>query len=257
MALTVRRRSLLRVGGLTAFGAATGVAGFALRGTDTARPGWDVRHPVADNAGWTGQTAPVTPPRHTPAAALRRLVDGNARFATGQPSRPHQDPNRRGQLTDGQDPFAVVVGCADSRVPAEIVFDQGLGDLFVCRTAGHVIDRAVLGSIEYAVEHLHTPLVMVLGHESCGAVKAAVDTLHGRYDPPGNVKALVERVLPAVITAERTGRNVLSEAVAENVRQSVTLVGEQSRLIAAAAAAGQCRVVGAVYDLDRGLATLV
>src|SRR5438105_3479472 len=122
-------------------------------------------------------------PVPTPAAALDRLKDGNGRFAADKPAARKTDAKRRAELAAGQHPFAVVLTCADSRVAPELVFDAGLGELFVLRVAGNIADPAVVGSIEYAVEHLHTPLIVVLGHESCGAVAAALDGAKLPGDP--------------------------------------------------------------------------
>jgi carbonic anhydrase len=195
-------------------------------------------------------------PRPTPEEALDRLITGNQRFAAGAPSRPNQDGHRRDLLTNGQEPFAVVLGCADSRVPAELVFDQGLGDLFVCRTAGPVVDHAILGSVEFAVEHLHVPLIVVLGHERCGAVTAAAQMAAGAYEPTGAVRDLVERVLPVAMIAAREGgspEEQISRAVALNVQRVIDVLLDRSRLLTDAVADGSVGLVGAVYELDGGL----
>jgi len=202
------------------------------------------------------QQESAPPPRPTPDEAVARLIAGNARFAAGKPSRPNQDGHRRDLLTGGQEPFAVVLGCADSRVPAELVFDQGLGDLFVCRTAGPVVDHAVLGSVEFAVEHLHVPLIVVLGHERCGAVTAAIQMAAGEYGPTGAVRDLVERVLPVAMTAAREGGSTaeqVSRAVALNVQRVIAVLLDRSRPLTDAVADGSVGLVGAVYELDGGL----
>ena len=135
----------------------------------------------------------------TPRSAWKALKEGNERFVAGQPAHPSQSVEHRARLAAGQQPNAVVFGCADSRVAAEIIFDQGLGDMFVVRTAGHVIDSAVLGSIEYAVTVLGVPLIVVLGHDSCGAVKATLTALDDGVVPGGYVRDLVERVTPSIL----------------------------------------------------------
>src|SRR6266508_220452 len=127
-----------------------------------------------------------------PAAAVAELRAGNDRFVTGTPMHPNQDSERRAALAGEQTPFAVVFGCSDSRLAAEIIFDRGLGDLFVVRTAGHTVGAEVLGSIEYAVTILNAPLVAVLGHNSCGAVQVSRDVLAGAAAPSGNLRAVVE-----------------------------------------------------------------
>jgi carbonic anhydrase len=197
------------------------------------------------------------PLRPTPDEAFSLLVEGNARFAENTPARPNQDEPRRSQVISGQAPFAAVLGCADSRVPAEIVFDQGLGDLFVCRTAGPVVDQAILGSIEFAIAYLHVPLIVVLGHESCGALKAAADTAAGTLEPIGAVRDLVERVLPMSLQAIREGgsaKQQLTRAIELNVVRVQQLLIERSRVVANAVADGSVKVVGAVYELDGGKA---
>ncbi len=144
-------------------------------------------------------------PDTSPATAWKALKEGNERFVAGRPEHPSQSVEHRASLADGQRPTAVVFGCADSRVAAEIIFDQGLGDMFVVRTAGHVIDSAVLGSIEYAVTVLGVPLIVVLGHDSCGAVQATLKALDDGVIPRGYVRDLVERVTPSVLTAAARG----------------------------------------------------
>jgi carbonic anhydrase len=186
-----------------------------------------------------------------PAGALRALLEGNARFVEGRPEHPNQDVGRRTELKGGQAPFAVVFGCSDSRVAAEIIFDRGLGDLFMVRTAGHVVDSAVLGSIEFAVGKLGVPLVLILGHDSCGAVTAAAAAAESGEMPAGYVRDIVERITPAVVATRAAGGG-FDDIVAENVRQTASLLRERSPLLAELADAGRCRVVGVVYDLADG-----
>jgi carbonic anhydrase len=192
----------------------------------------------------------VTAPSHTdPAAALLALLEGNSRFVDGRPEHPNQDVHRRAELQAGQAPFAVVFGCADSRVAAEIIFDRGLGDLFMIRTAGHVVDSAVLGSVEFAVEELGVPLVLILGHDSCGAVTAALTAVRSGEMPRGYVRDIVERIAPAVMASKNGG---IDDIVAENVRQTASLLLERSPILARQVDSGRCRVVGVVYDLADG-----
>jgi carbonic anhydrase len=186
-----------------------------------------------------------------PDGALRALVEGNTRFVEGHPQHPNQDVHRRQELAAGQAPFAVVFGCADSRVAAEIIFDRGLGDLFMVRTAGHVVDAAVLGSIEFAVEHLGVPLVVILGHDNCGAVTATANSVASGTIPTGYVRDLVERLSPAVIATKAAGGG-LDEMIAESVRQTGSLLLERSPLLTERVREGRCRIVGVVYDLADG-----
>ena len=196
--------------------------------------------------------APPTQP--TPDAAWQALAQGNARFVTGEPAHPGQDSTRRAQIRDGQTPFALIFGCSDSRVAAEIVFDQGLGDLFVVRTAGHVIDDAVLGSIEYGVDVLEIPLVIVLGHNSCGAVTATVESYISGTMPRGFVRPLVERIIPSVLAGRRRGLEEVDEFVAEHVDQTCDHLLETSQSVRAAVESGRTAVVGLTYSLSEGTA---
>ena len=193
----------------------------------------------------------------TPAQAWAKLARGNERFVAGQYSHPHQDAARRDSLTGGQTPFAVFFGCADSRVAAEIIFDRGLGDLFVVRTAGHVIDPGVLGSIEFGVAVLDIPLVVILGHDSCGAVSATVNAVRDGVLPGGYIRDIVERVTPSVLAARQAGMSSPDEIEAEHVRHTLHLLTERSRLIGDRVDSGQLAVVGATYNLGDGRARIV
>ena len=195
----------------------------------------------------------------TPAAAWAELVRGNAHFVAGDPPTGDTSPARRAAISGGQEPFAMVFGCSDSRVSAELVFDQGLGDLFVVRTAGHVTDAGVLGSIEYGVAVLGIPLVVVLGHDGCGAVGATLDVLDGAPMPQGYVRDVVERVTPSVLSARRLGGGSATpeEVLVEHVRQSVDQLARRSVVVAEAVAAGRCAVAGVVYALTDGEARVV
>ena len=193
----------------------------------------------------------------TPAQAWAKLARGNERFVAGQYSHPHQDAARRDSLTGGQTPFAVFFGCADSRVAAEIIFDRGLGDLFVVRTAGHVIDPGVLGSIEFGVAVLDIPLVVILGHDSCGAVSATVNAVRDGVLPGGYIRDIVERVTPSVLAARQAGMSTPDEIEAEHVRHTLRLLTERSRLIGDRVDSGRLAVVGATYNLGDGRARIV
>lgn len=189
----------------------------------------------------------------TPAQAWAALRDGNDRFARDEMAHPSQGIGRRGELRDAQHPFAVVFGCSDSRVAAEIVFDQGLGDIFVVRTAGHVLDASVLGSIEYGVEIAGASLVVVLGHNSCGAVLAAARALEHGELPPGLVRAVVDRVIPSIVGLTSTDRaaSVADPALlgTEHVRHTVRMLAAYSRALSDAVQEGRCAIVGLEYDL--------
>jgi carbonic anhydrase len=194
--------------------------------------------------------APDTGRPSTPAEALAMLLAGNQRFVIGTSEHPQQDAGTRAAVAPQQRPFAVLLGCSDSRLAAEIIFDQGLGDLFVVRTAGHVLGPEVLGSIEYAVAALDVPLVVVLGHDSCGAIAAALEAVEHGSTPPGFIRDVVERVMLSVLAVRG---DIDPEAAAqEHIRYTVQLLTHRSTLIAARVAAGDCGVVGLSYKLAEG-----
>ncbi|WTL15450.1 carbonic anhydrase [Kribbella sp. NBC_01505] len=193
----------------------------------------------------------------SPKKALDLLLSGNRRFVTGEPEHPNQDSVRRAEIAPGQQPFAVLFGCSDSRLAAEIIFDRGLGDLFVVRTAGHVIGAEVLGSIEYGVEVLGCPLVVVLGHDSCGAVGAACDALDNGTVASGYVRDIVERVTPSILAARAAGRTEPDEIIAAHVGHTVDLLLERSRALTERVEAGEVAVVGLSYRLVDGSARIV
>ncbi|MGV0744283.1 carbonic anhydrase [Mycolicibacterium sp. XJ870] len=191
-------------------------------------------------------------PNSNPVAAWKALKEGNERFVAGEPQHPSQDIARRASLRHAQKPTAVVFGCGDSRVAAEILFDQGLGDMFVVRTAGHVIDNAVLGSIEYAVSILEVPLIVVLGHDSCGAVKAAITALDDGQVPGGYVRDIVERVTPSILMGRHAGLTRVDEFEAWHVKETVAQLQMRSSAIASGLSAGTQAIVGATYHLADG-----
>jgi len=184
----------------------------------------------------------------TPDSALAELKDGNAHHAGHRYKHPHETAERLRQLASGQHPHAEVLSCADSRVPPEILFDQGLGDLFVVRVAGNVVSDTELGSLEYGAEHLHVPLLIVLGHQRCGAVTAAVEG----GEVPGHISALTELLRPAV---EKT-RGMPGDRVENAVRANVEMVVKQLRtsgpVLEKLVSRGELKVVGAIYSLDTG-----
>ncbi|WP_042381989.1 carbonic anhydrase [Streptacidiphilus melanogenes] len=193
----------------------------------------------------------------TPEESLRTLLAGNRRFVGGSPEHPNQDAARRAATVPTQRPFAVLFGCSDSRLAAEIIFDRGLGDLFVVRTAGHVMGPEVLGSIEYGVAVLDSPLVVILGHDQCGAVAATCEALDGAAPAPGFIRDVIERVTPSVLAAHAAGIESRDAIVEEHIRQTVDLLLDRSRVLAAAVDAGRTAVVGLSYRLADGTARLV
>ncbi|GAB2958172.1 carbonic anhydrase [Saccharothrix stipae] len=211
--------------------------------------------PAAAEGGGPPRKAP--PPEATSLdaeGAWRKLAEGNHRFVTGHQTHPHESLRWRESLVAGQHPFAVVLGCADSRVPPELVFDTGLGDLFTIRAAGEVLDNSVLGSIEYAVEHLGVPLVVVLGHAKCGAVSATVDVVRGRSAVSGDVSVLVRSIEPAVLStpADADEARFLAAAVDNQAKRVASLMLERSVTIRTAVQHHGVRVVAASYQLVTG-----
>ncbi|MCW3062193.1 MAG: mtcA2 [Capsulimonas sp.] len=189
----------------------------------------------------------------SPDAVWHTLAAGNLRFVVGHPAHPHQTVLRREELAKAQHPIAIIVGCSDSRVPPELVFDQGLGDLFIVRVAGNVVDDAALGSIEYGVEHLGATLIVVLGHEKCGAVSAAISSPHA----PGHVDALVQAIQPAVHVARTEKGDLVDNAVRENVKRVVLELNNSKPILAEFVHSGHLKIAGARYDLDTGHVEIV
>jgi len=199
-------------------------------------------------------------PALSPAAALQRLMDGNARYVAGRPVHPNLSAERRRSLAAGQHPFATILACADSRVGPELIFDQGLGDLFVIRVAGNVVDDVVLASIEYSVIHLGSPVVMVLGHARCGAVIATAEALAGKAgdeDRDTKIAALADLIAPAVRAVPAAAPDKVDAAVLANARRGAHLILTTSPPLAARARDGQLQIVSARYDLDDGRVTHV
>jgi carbonic anhydrase len=194
---------------------------------------------------------------YTPASAFAALLDGNGRFVRGERVHPNQDADHRAAIAPAQRPFAVVFGCSDSRLAAEIIFDRGLGDLFVVRTAGHVSGPEVLGSIEYGVALLEVSLVVVLGHDSCGAVTAAADADRLGHSPAGYLGDVVDRVTPSVLAARAAGLSTVDEFVDEHIRRTARFLLGRSTLLAAKVGQGQCAVAGLSYRLIDGTVRLV
>ena len=197
-------------------------------------------------------------PTTRPAKVWTAMLDGNARFMAGEPQHPHQDVERRELVAEGQAPSAAIFGCSDSRLSAEIIFDMGLGDAFVVRNAGQVVSDSALGSLEYAVAVLHVPLILVLGHDSCGAVAAAIGSQAEDAEPlPPHIANLIAPIVPAVRrvvgdgTVDPTAVDA-SEVGREHLRDTVAELLSQSEIISSAVAENTLAVVGANYRLAEG-----
>jgi len=204
----------------------------------------------------SGSAAQPAPQMPTASEVIARLKQGNRRFATHHQKHPDQNGKRIHQLATGQHPIACILACADSRVPPEIIFDQGLGDLFVVREAGHVADDATQGSLEYALEHLKTPVIVVLGHESCGAVTAALDVTDAHQRAEGEVQKLVEDIRPAILKVGKHGSHDdrVARGVTENVKLAIRQLNRDP-MITEALKKGTVKIIGGVYDLHTGRIT--
>lgn len=189
----------------------------------------------------------------TPDAALRQLLDGNKRFMSASLTHPNQDDTRRISLESGQAPFAAVLACADSRVPPEVLFDQGLGDLFVVRVAGNIINDQLLGSLEYAAAHLDTSLILVLGHTNCGAVGAVA----AGAELEGHIASLAPAIQPAVDKVKEQEGNLTDNAAREVARMTADQLRSSEPILANLIKEGKLDVVPAFYDLESGEVTLL
>jgi carbonic anhydrase len=197
--------------------------------------------------------------KRDPNSVLAQLLDGNKRFVEGKLAHPGRKPEDFAPLAEGQAPLAVIVGCADSRVAPELIFDQGVGDLFVVRVAGNVIDGAgasVKGSIEYAIAELGVRLVMVLGHSKCGAVKAAIAHIDANDALPGSIGPLVDIIKPAVSAMKGKPGDKLDNVIRANVEWGVERLKGLEPILAGAITKGELKVVGGVYDLRSGKVTV-
>ncbi len=188
----------------------------------------------------------------TPDEALDYLLEGNRRFVAGQADHPNQDAARRASSANSQRPFAVLFGCSDSRVAAEIIFDRGLGDLFVVRTAGHLVGTEVLASVEYGAAVLDVPLVVVLSHDSCGAVGAALEAHESSVTPPGNLRSIVERLTPEILAARAQGITDADEVARFHGLATARNLLEQSALLRERVEAGVCGIAVLAYRLVDG-----
>jgi carbonic anhydrase len=192
----------------------------------------------------------------TPDQALARLVEGNKRYVQGVAKR-HDFVAEREALVGGQNPFAGILGCADSRIAPEYAFDTARGDLFVVRVAGNFLNLDNLASFEYAVEVLKTPLLLVLGHEACGAVKSTISSIQDRTTLPGHLPSLVASLTPAVTAATGRPGNLLENSIEENVKSNVEKLRTATPLLDAAVSAGRVKVVGGIYRLGTGQVDLI
>lgn len=189
--------------------------------------------------------------------ALQKLMDGNKRFVSGSLTQKDLSAKKREELAKGQKPFATVLTCSDSRVPPELLFDQGLGDVFVVRVAGNVVDPIALGSIEYAAEHLGSPLVLILGHSKCGAVKATLDE---KGKPEGNIGKIEKKIMPAVDTARKKGGTqdeILETAIKENVKNVYADIMKNSKIIPHLVEEGKLTIVAGEYDITTGKVEMI
>ena len=184
---------------------------------------------------------------------LQKLIEGNKRFVSGKPVHPDETLERLRELKKGQHPFAIVVSCSDSRVPAELVFDQGLGDIFSIRTAGNVIGDYELGSIEYAVEHLDCKLIVVMGHKSCGAVKAFIDS-NGHYEHDDHIKKIIEYIQNEQEEKKLANEDKLSidNAINANVQHGVAFLKTAEPILKEFHDKKKITIIGAVYDIETG-----
>ncbi|MQA88230.1 MAG: carbonic anhydrase [Streptosporangiales bacterium] len=244
------RRRFLRTTGIVVGG---GVGLFSLAGSVGGSLGGAAVTSMAGTAG-PGDACAVP----SPARALDRLLRGNARWVAGELRHPHQSVERREAQAAGQCPLATVVTCIDSRVSPEVLFDAGIGDLFVVRTAAHVLDDIATGSVEYGPHELGTPLILVLGHGRCGAVTAAVEAIRDRSKLPGHLQTIVEAVRPAYESACRPEptRDCVDRTIHAHTRRTV---GELRRdpLLASSVEKGRLRIVGGYYALDTGRVSLL
>ncbi len=184
---------------------------------------------------------------------VQKLVEGNKRFYSSKQIYPNQDLQRREELTKGQKPFAVIIGCSDSRVSPEVIFDQGLGDLFVVRVAGNIVDAVSLGSIEYAAEHLGTRLIMVLGHSKCGAVTATVQGGHA----PGHIINIVDAIKPSIEKAKGRPGDLTDNTIRENARSVADQIRNSAPILSEMYKNGKIEVVSAYYDIDTGMVEIL
>jgi len=212
---------------------------------------------LASAAGAKEMKAPPKPQNVlTPAASLERLRKGNARYVEGVSLR-HDFRHEREALAGGQNPYAAILSCADSRIAPEYAFDSGRGDLFVCRVAGNFANSESVASLEYAVAELGTPLILVLGHDACGAVSATIKSLKDNTTLPGHLPSLVEGIAPAVKAVSQQAGDTLANAIRQNVIDNVAKLSSATPILSAAVAQNRLKVVGGIYRLADGRVEMV
>jgi len=192
----------------------------------------------------------------SPDASLKRLIEGNARYVQGV-SRRHDFKHEREALVGGQNPYAAILSCADSRIAPEYAFDSGRGDLFVCRLAGNFASDETVASMEYAVAILNTPLILVLGHDRCGAVDATIKSLKDNKPPPGHIPSLIAAIAPAVKATSQQGGDALANATRQNVIDNVNKLKSATPILNSAVEQNKLKVVGGIYRLDTGRVDLL
>ncbi len=236
----VGRRHILKLAGVAGFGIAT----YSIL--------WDTQQALSSQT-IVADVHPVNPNPVSPDVALRRLLDGNKRFVQQKRNHPDQALQHLQLVAKAQNPFASILGCSDSRVPAEIVFDQGLGNLFVVRVAGNVVSDLVTGSLEYSTTVLGSQLILILGHRRCGAVAAAI-----KNEPlPGKIGFVVEGIKPALERVRLTTGDIQENAVLANIQYQVEQLPKKSTILAKLVSVGKLKIVGACYDLDTGKVTVI
>ncbi len=193
----------------------------------------------------------------TPDQVLQQLLDGNKRYVQSASTHPNLSAEGRMALAAGQSPMAVILSCIDSRVPPEIVFDQGLGNMLVGRTGGNVVDDTQLGGIEFGITTYSTPLVVIMGHQRCGAIEAAVDTINSGSQAPGHIAALVDLLEPAVTIAAPQSGDQVDNTVRANIQLGAGRIRDAHPIIAEAIASGSLKVVGMYYSLDTGMVEVI
>jgi carbonic anhydrase len=212
---------------------------------------------LADAAGAKEAKTPPKPQNVlSPDAALKRLMDGNLRYVEGV-SRRHDFKHEREALVGGQNPYAAVLSCADSRIAPEYAFDSGRGDLFVCRVAGNFANDDTIASMEYALAVLGAPLILVLGHDSCGAVDATLKSLKDGKPPPGHIPSLVAAIAPAVKASSQQSGDALDNAIRQNVIDNVAKLESATPILSAAVEQNKLKVVGGIYRLASGKVDLL
>jgi len=216
----------------------------------------DTRKDTKKDAGKDAKPPPKPQNVLSPDASLARLLEGNARYVEGT-ARRHDFAHEREALAGGQNPYACILSCADSRIAPEYAFDSGRGDLFVCRVAGNFASNETVASLEYAVSVLAAPLILVLGHDACGAVDATIKSLKDDKTLPGHLPSLVEALAPSVKAVSQQGGDVLAKAIRQNVIDTVAKLRSAPPILSEAAAKDNIRVVGGIYRLKDGRVDLV